>query len=127
MTLPDLDFRGEIVVDLDAIAHNVALLKQRAGDAALMAVVKADGYGHGLLESARAARAGGADWLGAAVLEEALALRRAGDTGRVLTWLAVPGEDYTDAVEAGGHVTGGSPPPPRHTPAPARSARRSAA
>src|SRR4051812_16539957 len=104
MTLPDLDSRAEIVVDLDAIARNVALLRQRAG-AALLAVVKADGYGHGLVESARAARAGGADWLGAAVLEEALALRRAGDTGPLLTWLAVPGEDYTDAVEEGVDVT----------------------
>jgi alanine racemase len=126
MTLPDLDFRAEIVVDLDAIAHNVALLKQRAGDAALMAVVKADGYGHGLLESARAARAGGADWLGAAVLEEALALRRAGDTGRVLTWLAVPGEDYTDAVEAGIDVTAYSVPQLADIAAAARSAGRPA-
>src|SRR3954453_22175339 len=110
MTLPDLDFRGEIVVDLDAIAHNVALLKQRAGEAALLAVGKAGGYGHGLPEAARAARAGGAAWLGAAVLEEALALRRAGDTGPLLTWLAVPGEDYTDAVEAEIDVTAYSVP-----------------
>ena len=61
----------------------------------MMTVVKADGYGHGLVESGRAARAGGADWLGTAVIEEALALRAAGDTGRILTWLTVPGEDYT--------------------------------
>src|SRR3954471_23052447 len=105
MTLPDLDFRAEIVVDLDAIAHNVALLKQRAGDAALMAVVKADGYGHGMLESARAARAGGATWLGVAVVEEAVALRAAGDNGRILSWLAVPGEDYRAAIEAGIDLT----------------------
>ena len=101
MTLPDLDVRAEIVVDLDAIARNVSILRARAGGAAMMTVVKADGYGHGLVESARAARAGGADWLGVAVLEEALALRRAGDTGPVLAWLAVPGEDYAGAVEAG--------------------------
>ncbi len=99
MSLPELDARAEIVVDLDAIAANVATLKARTG-VAMMTVVKADGYGHGLVESARAARAGGADWLGAAVLEEALALRAAGDTGRILTWLAVPGEDYTPAIEA---------------------------
>jgi len=126
MTLPDLDLRAEIVVDLDAIARNVALLKQKAGGAALMTVVKADGYGHGLVESARAARAGGADWLGAAVLEEALALRRAGDTGRVLTWLAVPGEDYTDAVEAGIDVTAYSVPQLGDIAAAARSAGRPA-
>jgi alanine racemase len=104
MSLPELDARAEIVVDLDAIAANVATLKARAG-VAMMTVVKADGYGHGLVESARAARAGGADWLGAAVMEEALALRAAGDTGRILTWLAVPGEDYTPAIEADVDVT----------------------
>ena len=104
MSLPELETRAEIVVDLDAIAANVATLKARAG-VAMMTVVKADGYGHGLVESARAARAGGADWLGAAVLEEALALRAAGDTGRILTWLAVPGEDYTPAIEADVDVT----------------------
>lgn len=101
--------RAEIVVDLDAIADNVATLRRRvreqAPDALMMTVVKADGYGHGLVESSRAARAGGADWLGVAVLEEALALRAAGDTGPLLAWLAVPGEDYTAAVEAGVDLT----------------------
>ena len=100
MTLPAGTGRAEVVVDLDAIAHNVDTLRKRVG-VPLMAVVKADGYGHGLVEAARAARAGGADWLGVAVLEEALALRSAGDTGRILSWLAVPGEDFTGAVEAG--------------------------
>ncbi len=94
-----MESRAEIVVDLDAITHNVATLRGRVGDAALMTVVKADGYGHGLVPSARAARAGGADWLGVAVVEEALALREAGDTGRVLCWLTTPGEDLSRAVE----------------------------
>jgi alanine racemase len=101
---PDLTPRAELVVDLDAIAGNVATLRARvreqSPDTRMMTVVKADGYGHGIVESARAARAGGADWLGVAVLEEALALRAAGDSGRVLAWLAVPGEDYAPAVEA---------------------------
>jgi alanine racemase len=100
MALPELESRAEVVVDLDAIARNVATLKSRAG-AAMMTVVKADGYGHGLVEAARAARAGGADWLGVAVPEEALALRAAGDTGPLLAWLHVPGEDLTGLVEAG--------------------------
>jgi alanine racemase len=95
------DARAEVVVDLDAIRDNVAMLKARVPDAQMMTVVKADGYGHGLVESARAARAGGADWLGVAVMEEAVALREAGDTGPLLTWLAVPGEDYTPAVQRG--------------------------
>jgi alanine racemase len=105
MTLPEMDARAEIVVDLDAIRDNVAELKERVGTAQMMTVVKADAYGHGLLPAARAARAGGADWLGTAVIEEAVALREAGDTGRILTWLAVPGEDYTRAVERDVDVT----------------------
>ena len=97
--------RAEIVVDLDAVRHNVRTLKERVEGRALMAVVKADGYGHGMLEVARAARAAGADWLGVAVLEEALALRSDGDTGRILTWLAVPGEDFRPVIEADIDIT----------------------
>lgn len=97
--------RAEIVVDLDAVRHNVRTLKERVEGRALIAVVKADGYGHGMLPVARAAREAGADWLGVAVLEEALALRDAGDIGPVLCWLAVPGEDYRPAVERDVDVT----------------------
>jgi alanine racemase len=97
--------RAEIVVDLDALRRNVRTLKERIDGRALMVVVKADGYGHGMLPVARAAREAGAEWLGVAVLEEALAVRAAGDTGPLLCWLAVPGEDYRPAVEAGVDVT----------------------
>jgi alanine racemase len=97
--------RAEIVVDLAAIRHNVRTLKRVVGPAQLMTVVKADGYGHGLVPSARAARAAGADWLGVATIDEALALRESGDSGRVLCWLGVPGEDYAMAVAAGVDVT----------------------
>jgi alanine racemase len=65
-----------------------------------MAVVMADGYGHGMLPAARAALAGGADALGVAVVEEALALRAAGITAPVLAWLGVPGEDWAGALAA---------------------------
>jgi alanine racemase len=97
--------RAEIVVDLAAIRHNVRTLKRVVGPAQLMTVVKADGYGHGLVPSARAARDAGADWLGVATIDEALALRESGDSGRVLCWLGVPGEDYAMAVAAGVDVT----------------------
>jgi alanine racemase len=97
--------RAEIVVDLAAIRHNVRTLKRVVGPAQLMTVVKADGYGHGLVASARAARDAGADWLGVATIDEALALRESGDSGRVLCWLGVPGEDYAMAVAAGVDVT----------------------
>lgn len=97
--------RAEIVVDLDAFRHNVRTLKERVEGSGLMVVVKADGYGHGMLPVARAAREAGADWLGVAVLDEALALREAGDEGPLLCWLAVPGEDYRPAVENDVDVT----------------------
>ncbi len=94
--------RTEAVVDLTAIAANVASMK--AGTPAeVMAVVKADGYGHGLVPSARAALAGGATWLGTAIVDEAIALRAAGITVPVLSWLWTPGETDTvrRALEAG--------------------------
>jgi alanine racemase len=91
--------RAEVVVDLDAIAANTAVLCERVGRP-LMAVVKADGYGHGLVPSARAALAGGAESLGVTLVEEALALRAAGVTAPVLAWLNGPGEAYADALAA---------------------------
>lgn len=91
--------RAEVVVDLDAIAANTAVLRERV-DRPLMAVVKADGYGHGLVPAARAALAGGADALGVTVLEEALALRAAGVTAPVLSWQHVPGADYAAGITA---------------------------
>ena len=91
--------RAEVVVDLDAIAANTALLRERAGRP-LIAVVKADGYGHGMVPAARAVLAGGADVLGVAVLEEGLALRAAGITAPVLAWLHTPGTDYAAALAA---------------------------
>lgn len=89
-----------IVVDVAAIRRNVSFLRELCAPAALMTVVKADGYGHGLVEAARAAREGGADWLGTATVAEALALRAAGDTGRLLCWLDAPGPDPAAAVRA---------------------------
>lgn len=91
---------GEIVVDLDAISANVATLTGRAPNSELMAVVKADGYGHGLVPAARAALAGGASWLGVAQLPEALALRAAGIRVPVLSWLFAPGTDLSSLVAA---------------------------
>ncbi len=96
--------RAEIVVELPLIRHNVQVLTEHTG-VAMMTVVKADGYGHGMVPVARAAREAGAAWLGVATIDEALALRAAGDTGRVLSWLGVPGEDYAAAIAADVDVT----------------------
>jgi alanine racemase len=100
--------RAEVVVDLDAIAANTAVLRERVGRP-LMAVVKADGYGHGLLPAARAVLAGGADMLGVAVLEEALALRAGGVTAPLLAWLHAPGTDYAAAIAADIEVSANAP------------------
>lgn len=91
---------AQATVDLDAVRGNVEALRVRT-TAEVLAVVKADGYGHGLLPCARAALAGGATWLGTALVDEALALRAAGLTKpRVLAWLLGPGERWADAVRA---------------------------
>jgi alanine racemase len=90
--------RAEAVIDLAAIRANVAFLKGKAG-VDLLAVVKADAYGHGLIPVAKAALEGGATWLGVALLEEAIALRAAGITAPILAWLVPPGSDFKSAVD----------------------------
>ncbi|HON74104.1 MAG: alanine racemase [Actinomycetales bacterium] len=87
-------------VDLDALAANVATLRLVAGRAQVLTVVKADGYGHGMVQAARAALAGGATWLGVAQLGEALTLRGAGVSAPLLAWLFTPGEDLVAPVRA---------------------------
>jgi len=76
--------RAVAQIDLDAIRTSVAVLRTRASSAALMAVVKADGYGHGAVPVARAALDAGATWLGVAFIEEAEQLRQAGIDAPVL-------------------------------------------
>jgi alanine racemase len=101
--------RAVCEVDLDAIASNVEVLRAHAPGAALLAVVKADAYGHGLVPCARAALAGGADWLGTALLQEAVALRQSGLTAPILAWLWAPGdEDLAACVRGGIDVTASS-------------------
>ena len=90
----------ELIIDLDAIAANTAVLAQCSASSGLMAVVKADAYGHGLVPSARAAQAGGATWLGVALLEEALALRAAGVEGPLLAWLLGVDDEWAEAINA---------------------------
>ncbi|NTV39278.1 MAG: alanine racemase [Demequinaceae bacterium] len=91
--------RLTVKIDADAITANVATLVGRT-TADVMAVVKADGYGHGLVESGRAAREGGATWLGVAQPHEALELRASGDEGRILTWLYGPRFPARELMEA---------------------------
>jgi alanine racemase len=89
----------EAVVDLDAIRDNVATLARQVAPARTMAVVKADAYGHGAVPVARAALAGGADWLGVADLVEAIALRDVGIDAPTLAWMHDPDADFAGAIE----------------------------
>jgi alanine racemase len=90
--------RAEARIDLDRIKANIKHLKQVSG-APVMAVVKADAYGHGLVPVAHAALDAGASMLGVALLEEAITLREAGITAPILAWLVPPGSDFTLAVD----------------------------
>lgn len=96
-------------IDLSALEHNVRTLRDLAPSSEFMAVVKADAYGHGLLPVAEAAVRAGATWLGAAQFPEAFALRDAGLTTRLLTWLSVPGSDFAGALERDIDVSASAP------------------
>ena len=95
----------EAVIDLDAVRSNVAALRERIPTPFFLSVVKANAYGHGMVEVARAALAGGATHLGVVDIAEALTLRRAGIDAPVLTWLHDPADDFCDAVGASITVT----------------------
>jgi alanine racemase len=88
-------------IDLGAVRHNAALLRRLAAPAALCAVVKADGYGHGAVPVARAALEGGAVWLAVALVEEGVALRDAGIGAPVLV-LSEPTPEAMATVVARG-------------------------
>jgi alanine racemase len=93
-------WQAEVRVDLEAIRHNTARLRRAAPGAQLMAVVKADGYGHGMVPAARAALQAGATSLGVCTLAEALTLRREGIAAPVLAWLLSPGLPLHEGVAA---------------------------
>lgn len=100
--------QAEAVIDLVAYRGNLQLLAARAGHAALLAVVKANAYGHGMVACAHAARDVGVAWLGVATVDEALDLRGWGDRGSILCWLNSPGANYREAIEAGVELTASS-------------------
>lgn len=88
-------------VDLAAIRHNAEVLCDHAAPARVMAVVKADGYGHGAVPVARAALQGGAEWLAVALVEEGEDLRAAGIEAPILL-LSEPPSAAAGAVLAAG-------------------------
>lgn len=107
---PTIDPRtASAVIDLAALRANVAAVVQAVAPAEVMMVVKADAYGHGMVPCAVAAREAGASWLGVATPGEALRLRAAGDTGRLLCWLYGPDEDPAPLVGADVDVSVSTP------------------
>lgn len=88
-------------IDRDAISANVAAIADRVDPAILCAVIKADGYGHGSVEAARAAIAGGAGWLAVAVADEGHELRDSGIDVPVLVLSDSAPEALADAGRAG--------------------------
>ncbi len=98
---PSPGVERQAIIDLDALRHNVQHIADIARPARIMAVVKADGYGHGAVPCARAAVEAGAAWLGVAHITEALELRAAGLEVPILAWLHTPSSQFRDAVEAG--------------------------
>jgi alanine racemase len=103
-----MDSHAEASIDLAAITGNVAALRAHVAPTGLMAVVKANGYGHGAVPAARAALRGGADWLGVVHVAEALELRRAGLDAPVLCLMAVAEHAHADAIAAGIDLAAGS-------------------
>ena len=92
------DAPAQALVNLATVRDNVTALRRHVGAASVMAVVKSDAYGHGLVPVATAALAGGASWLGVIRVGEALALRREGLTVPVLCLMSVPGGSHEEAI-----------------------------
>jgi alanine racemase len=90
----------EARIDLDAMRANILTLRNAVAPAQTMIVVKAEGYGHGSIESAHAAVEAGTEWLGVVDIPEALALRDAGITVPILAWLHGDDADFEAAVDA---------------------------
>ncbi|MEY3696548.1 MAG: hypothetical protein RJA41_198, partial [Actinomycetota bacterium] len=90
--------RATARVNLAAIEHNIRVLKETTG-VPVLAVVKADGYGHGAVPVALAAKSAGADWLGVAFLDEAFELRNNNVPGPILAWLLDESDNFSEAID----------------------------
>jgi alanine racemase len=103
-----VDGHAEASVELGAITRNVAALRAHVAPTAVMAVVKANGYGHGAVPAAQAALRGGADWLGVVHVAEALEVRRAGVDVPLLCLMAIGSDDHAGAIAADVDLAAGS-------------------
>ena len=92
----DKDIKG--IIDINAVRNNIKYLKKKTGTD-LMPVLKADAYGHGLVEMAKILRKIGIKYIGVATLGEAILLRDSGDKGRILAWLYdIDGQELKNAL-----------------------------
>jgi alanine racemase len=103
-----MDSHAEASVDLGAISRNIEALRAHVTPAAVMAVVKANGYGHGAAAAARASVHGGADWLGVVHVAEALEVRQAGIDVPLLCLMAIGSDKHAEAIAADVDLAAGS-------------------
>jgi alanine racemase len=97
--IPASDKDIKAIIDVNAIKHNINYLRKQAGTD-LMPILKADAYGHGLIEMAKILRKIGIKYIGVATLGEAILLRKSGDKGRVLSWLYdIEGQEFKDGLK----------------------------
>jgi alanine racemase len=97
--IPSADKDIKAIIDVNAIRNNVKFLKKKTGTD-IMPVLKADAYGHGLIEMAKILRKIGIKYIGVATLGEAILLRKSGDKGRVLSWLYdIDGHEFKDGLK----------------------------
>lgn len=96
------NFPSRALISKKAFVHNLRLARKWAKDAEIMAVIKADGYGHGAVEVGAWALGEGVNWLAVAQLGEAIELRKAlNRRGRMLALIAEPGAPFRQALELG--------------------------
>jgi len=97
--IPASDKDIKAIIDINAIRNNINYLRKKSGTD-LMPVLKADAYGHGLIEMAKILRKLGIKYIGVATLGEAILLRKSGDKGRVLSWLYdIDGQEFKDGLK----------------------------
>ena len=97
--IPASDKDIKAIIDVNAIKHNINFLRKKTGTD-LMPVLKADAYGHGLVEMSKILRKLGIKYIGVATLGEAILLRESGDKGRVLSWLYdIDGDEFKHGLK----------------------------
>ncbi|MFZ4117058.1 MAG: alanine racemase [Rhodoluna sp.] len=93
----------KLTIDLNKVAHNLDTMRKLVNSSGkqvkVMGVVKADAYGHGMVQVARRIEAEGVDYIGVADFAEAQTLRAAGISSRILAWLHDPQDDFVSAIK----------------------------